>query len=273
MHCACELLENPLNFAIKSIYNIHYFYIERIIMAKSIYLMILLALLSGGCATSPEHTADARDPWQGVNRKIYSFNNALDQSFLVPAATAYRAVTPDFAEKGVHNFFSNLNDLKVAFNNTLQFKFLDATTDVGRIVVNSTIGLLGLFDVASRMGLEKHDEDFGQTLGYWGVGTGPYVMLPFLGPSNLRDGPGKVVDSIIYPPNWADIDPALRTGLFALDLVNTRAELMVLEEKAGELSRDRYVFIRDAYLDRRKFLVNDGELSTDESLYDDLEEE
>jgi len=242
-------------------------------MTKYFAFLILIALLSGGCATSPEYTADERDPWQGLNRKVYSFNDALDRSFLVPAAASYRAVTPDVAEKGVHNFFSNLDDVGVAFNNTLQFKFLDAISDVGRIIVNSTIGLLGIMDVASRMGLEKHNEDFGQTLGYWGMGTGPYVMLPFFGPSNLRDVPGKVVDNIVYPPNWADIKNSERNGLFALDLVNTRAELMVTEEKAKELSRDRYVFIRDAYLDNREFLVNDGQLSTNDSLYDELEDE
>ena len=242
-------------------------------MAKYLTFLILIALFSGGCATSPDVVADSRDPWQGFNRKVYSFNNALDQAFLVPAAASYRAVTPDIAEKGVHNFFSNLGDVGVAFNNTLQFKFLDAASDLGRIVVNSTIGLLGFMDVASRMGLEKHDEDFGQTLGYWGMGTGPYVMLPFLGPSNLRDGPGKVVDSFIYPPNWADIKTSERNGLFAMNLVNLRAELMVTEEKAKELSRDRYVFIRDAYLDNREFKVNDGQISSDDDLYDELEDE
>ena len=158
-------------------------------MSKYLTFLILIALMSGGCATSPEYTADARDPWQGFNRNVYSFNDALDRTYLVPAAELYRGVTPDFAEQGVHNFFANLGDVGVAFNNTLQFKFLDAASDVGRIIVNSTIGLLGFMDVASRMGLEKHDEDFGQTLGYWGMGTGPYVMLPFFGPSNLRDGP------------------------------------------------------------------------------------
>lgn len=242
-------------------------------MTKYLTLPILIALFASGCASSPEYTADARDPWQGFNRSVYSFNNALDQAFLVPAAASYKAVTPDFAERGVSNFFSNLGDLGVAFNNTLQFKFLDAASDVGRILVNSTIGLLGFMDVASRMGLEKHKEDFGQTLGYWGVGSGPYIMLPFLGPSNLRDGPGRVVDTLIYPPNWADIKTSERNGLFAVRLVNTRAELMELEEKAGDLGRDRYVFIRDAYLDNREFLVNDGQLSVDDDLYDDLEDE
>lgn len=242
-------------------------------MAKNLSLLILVVLLGGGCATSPEFTADPRDPWQGFNRKVFSFNDALDRAFLVPAATGYRAVTPDFAEKGVSNFFSNLTDVVIAFNNTLQFKFLDATSDVGRIVVNSTIGLLGFLDVASRMGLEKHNEDFGQTLGYWGVGAGPYLMLPLFGPSTVRDTPGKVVDHFVYPPTWADIKNSERNLLFAVRLINTRAELLVLEEKTEELSRDRYVFIRDAYLDNREFLVNDGQLPTDEGLYDELEDE
>lgn len=242
-------------------------------MAKYLTLLILIALFSGGCATPPEYTADARDPWQGFNRKVYSFNDALDRAFLVPAATGYRAVTPDIAEKGVHNFFSNLGDVGVAFNNTLQFKFLDAASDLGRIVVNSTIGLLGFMDVASRMGLEKHNEDFGQTLGYWGMGSGPYVMLPFFGPSNLRDGPGKLVDTYIWPLNYMDLKTSERIGLTALDVVNIRAELMVTEEKAKELSRDRYVFIREAYLDNREFKVNDGQISSDDDLYDELEDE
>ena len=242
-------------------------------MAKYLAFLILITLLFSGCATPPEYSADARDPWQGFNRKVYSFNDALDRAILKPVASGYRAVTPDIAEKGVSNFFSNLNDFVVAFNNTLQFKFLDASSDVGRIAVNSTIGLLGLIDVASKWGLEKHNEDFGQTLGYWGAGTGPYVVLPFLGPSNLRDGPAKVVDFLVYPPNWADIKNSERNVLLALKIVNTRAELIKLEEKTEEISRDKYVFIRDAFLDNREFLVNDGQLPIDEELYDELEDE
>lgn len=242
-------------------------------MTRYLFLLLLTCLLAGGCASTQELSNDPSDPWEGVNRRVYSFNDALDRAFLVPAATGYRAVAPKFVEDGVHNFFSNLGDVGVAFNNTLQFKFLDAASDIGRIIVNSTIGLLGFMDVASHMGLRKHEEDFGQTLGYWGMGSGPYLMLPFLGPSNLRDGPGKVVDSFVWPPNWVDIKTSERNGLFATNLVNTRAELMQLEEKAGDISRDRYVFIRDAYLDRREFLVNDGEISTDDDLYEDLEDE
>ncbi len=242
-------------------------------MTKYFSMLFIVCLLAGGCASTQELTNDPSDPWEGLNRRVYSFNDALDRAFLIPAATGYRAVAPEFVEDGVNNFFSNLSDVGVAFNNTLQFKFLDAASDLGRIIVNSTIGLLGFFDVASNMGLVKHNEDFGQTLGYWGMGTGPYVMLPLFGPSNLRDGPGRVVDSLVWPPSWADIKTSERNGLFVMNTINTRANLLQLEEKAEELSRDRYVFIRDAYMDNREFLVNDGEVSADEDLYKDLEEE
>ena len=242
-------------------------------MSRYVFLFLLIGLMAGGCTSTQQLSDDPSDPWEGYNRRVYTFNDALDRALLVPAASGYRAVAPEFVEESVSNIFANIGDLGVAFNNTLQFKFLDAASDAGRILVNSSIGLLGLFDVASRMGLRKHDEDFGQTLGYWGMDTGPYVMLPLFGPSNLRDGPGKVVDGFLWPPNWTDIKTSERNGLFALNLINTRAELMQLEEKVKELSRDRYVFIRDAYLDRREFLVNDGEISIDDDLYEGLEDE
>ena len=242
-------------------------------MAKNLAFLLMISVLCSACATSPQHTADPSDPWQGFNRKVYSFNNALDQAFLLPITTGYRAVAPDVVEDGVGNFFSNLDDIGVAFNNTLQFKFLDAASDVGRVLVNSTIGLLGFLDVASKMGLEKNNEDFGQTLGYWGMGSGPYLMLPLFGPSNLRDGPSKIVDTLTYPPTWIDMKTGERIGLLGMDLVNTRSGLIELEEKTGDLGRDRYVFIRDAYLDNRKFLVSDGEIAPDTDLYDELEEE
>lgn len=227
----------------------------------------------GGCASTQELTNDPSDPWERFNRGVYTFNDTLDRAILKPVATGYRFVTPEFAEQGVTNFFSNIGDVGVAFNNTLQFKFLDAASDVGRIIVNSTIGLLGLIDVASRIGLRKNDEDFGQTLGYWGMGTGPYIMLPLFGPSNLRDGPSRVVDWVLWPPTWADIKNSERNVLTALNTISTRAELMKVEETVEEIIRDRYVFIRDAYLDRREFLVNDGEISADDDLYKELEDE
>ena len=241
-------------------------------MTRLFYLLLITCLLAGGCASTQELSNDPRDPWERFNRGVYTFNDTLDRAIIKPVATGYRAVTPEFAEEGVSNFFSNLDDFRVAFNNTLQFKFLDAVSDVGRIIVNSTIGLLGLIDVASDMGLEKHNEDFGQTLGAWGFGTGPYLVLPIFGPSNIRDTPGKVVDHFTWPPTWADIKHRERSILIGMNVVNTRAELLQVEEKIEEIIHDRYIFIRDAYLDRREFLVNDGEISTDDELYKELEE-
>jgi len=242
-------------------------------MVRTISLLLLLSSMAGGCASTQPLSNDPSDPWEGFNRRVYSFNDALDRAFLVPVASSYRAVAPEFVENGVGNFFSNIGDFGVAVNNTLQFKFLDAASDIGRIVVNSTIGLLGIFDVASHMGMRKHDEDFGQTLGFWGMGTGPYVVTPLFGPSNLRDGPGKVVDYFLWPPTWVELNTRERNSLTALNLIHTRAELMLFEEKTEGLSRDRYIFIRDAYLDHREFLVNDGAILADDDLYKDLEDE
>ncbi len=241
-------------------------------MLRLIYIL-LFVMLVGGCASTDTLTNDPKDPWEGFNRGVHGFNHALDTAILKPAAQGYRYVAPEFVEQGVTNFFSNLGDTTVAFNNTLQFKFLDAASDLGRIIVNSTIGLLGFIDVASEMGLQKHNEDFGQTLGYWGMGTGPYIVLPFLGPSNLRDGPSRIVDTVTSPLTWVDLKTGERIGIFATNTVSDRANLLDLEERAEEFSRDRYVFLRDAYLDNRKFLVTDGEVTADDSLYEGLDDE
>lgn len=235
--------------------------------------LLLMSIMVSGCTSAQQLSNDPRDPWEKFNRGVYGFNDALDQAFLTPAATGYRAMAPEFVETGVSNFFANINDIGVALNNALQFKFLDAASDMGRVLVNSTVGLLGFVDVASHTGLQKHDEDFGQTLGHWGVSSGPYVMLPFFGPSSLRDTPGKAVDVVLWPLNQADIKTSERNGFFALNTVSKRAELMQLEEKTEELIRDRYVFIRDAYLARRDFLVNDSEVSVDVDFYEKLEDE
>ena len=239
-------------------------------MIRIVFLLLLAGLVAGGCANTQALSNDPSDPWEGFNRNVYQFNDSVDRAFLVPAATTYRSLLPEFAKAGVSNFFSNVSDIGIALNNILQLKFLDAASDTGRILVNSTVGLLGLLDVASHMGLQKNNEDFGQTLAFWGVGTGPYVVLPLLGPSNLRDGPAKVVDFLLWAPNWTDINGSERGGLLALNVVKERTELMQLEEKAGELSRDRYIFIRDAYLDNRAFLASDGAIVSDTDLYEDL---
>jgi phospholipid-binding lipoprotein MlaA len=139
------------------------------------------------------------DPWEGFNRGVFSFNEGLDRAIVKPLAQGYRYVMPDFAEQGVHNFFENLGDVKTFINNLLQGKPKEASQDLGRVIVNTTIGIAGLFDVATPMGIPKHDEDFGQTLGAWGVESGPYLVLPIFGPSSVRDGIGRVPDMMVDP--------------------------------------------------------------------------
>jgi phospholipid-binding lipoprotein MlaA len=207
----------------------------------------------GGCAS----TGNPRDPIESFNRGVYEFNDALDKALLKPAAEVYRGVLPQFVRTGVSNFFSNINDVIVALNNLLQGKFVDAVSDVGRIVVNSTIGLLGVLDVATELGLEKHDEDFGQTLGYWGMGDGPYLVLPFFGPKNLRDTFGLFVDYKTDPVTY--IDPSRdRNIVQGVRIVNRRAELLETSKILETAALDPYEFVRDAYLQRRRNLVYDG---------------
>lgn len=234
-------------------------------------------ILVSGCA-STEYLSDERDPWQGYNRNIYAFNDSLDRAILKPAAKGYQYIAPDFVETGVRNFFENINDVSIAVNNLLQGKLNNSASDVGRILINSTIGVLGLFDVASSMGLRKHDEDFGQTLAVWGADSGPYLVWPLFGPSTLRDSPSIVVDGMILDP-FSLIEPNLvelrlgeRIAMIALDVVSIRAELLSLEDTVNEISTDRYAFIRDAYLDRREFLIHDGAPPVDLEIFDELDE-
>ena len=215
-------------------------------------LLVSLTFL-GGCAT----TANPRDPFEPVNRGIYHFNDGVDTVLLKPAAEAYRGVLPQFVRTGVSNFYANINDVIVALNNLLQAKFLNAASDVGRIVVNTTVGLLGVFDVATHIGLEKHDEDFGQTLGYWGIGPGPYLVLPLLGPSSIRDAIGRFVDFKTDPITY--VDPTRdRNVLWGVRFLNRRSELLETSKILETAALDPYEFLRDAYLQRRRNLVHDG---------------
>lgn len=214
--------------------------------------LMFLALLNG-CAS----TGDPRDPIEPVNRGIYQFNEGLDKVLLTPAATAYRGVLPQFVRTGVSNFFANINDVLVALNNLLQGKIPDAVSDAGRVVVNTTAGILGAFDAATEIGLEKHDEDFGQTLGRWGIGDGPYLVLPFFGPSNLRDALGRVVDYITDPITYVNSSSG-RNILWATRIVNRRSELLDTSKILETAALDPYEFLRDAYLQRRRNLVYDG---------------
>jgi phospholipid-binding lipoprotein MlaA len=197
------------------------------------------------------------DPWEGLNRKTFALNDAVDRAVLKPTATLYVRAVPSFARAGIRNFFANLADVGTGLNNMLQGKLRDGAGDFGRFALNTTAGIIGLWDVATPAGLQKHNEDFGQTLGWWGMPSGPYLVLPFFGPSTARDAPAKVVD-----PNYF-YSGALGSGeaywsYWAAGAVNTRANLLPAEKLLDAAALDRYSFVRDTWLQRRESQVHDG---------------
>lgn len=209
--------------------------------------------LLGGCASA----GDPRDPLEGFNRVMYAFNEGLDTVLIKPAARGYDAVLPAPVRTGVTNFFGNIADLFIGVNNLLQGKPAEAAGDIGRVVINSTVGILGLFDVASAAGLEKHEEDFGQTFGRWGVGSGAYLVVPVFGPRTLRDTAGLVLDVTADPvANIGDV--STRNALTALRLVDARADLLPADKVIEEAALDKYAYVRDGYLQRRRNLIHDG---------------
>ena len=218
-----------------------------------IAVALLVAALAIGCAT----TRDNPDPWEGFNRKSYAFNDAVDRAVLKPVATGYVKVVPAFAREGVNNFFDNLDDIGTGLNNILQGKPRDGVSDLGRFVVNSVFGVFGLWDVATPLGLEKHNEDFGQTLGVWGVQSGPYLVLPLLGPSSARDAPARIVDPSWFYSEYVNPE-SLYWGVWGLDKVRIRANLFQAEGVLKEAALDQYSFVRDAWLQRRRSQVYDG---------------
>ena len=204
------------------------------------------------------------DPFKNLNEKTHNLNQGLDESIATPIAKVYRKVTPDFLEVGVTNFTDNIEDINIALNNLLQAKIKDGLSDILRFTINSTIGLLGFFDVASSMGFQKHSEDFGQTLAVWGVSDGPYIVLPILGPSSLRDTLARIPEAFMTPLLLIDHD---RTGyeLTAIDLLDKRARYLGLE---SIVVGDEYLFYRDAYFQSREFDINDGVIEDD---FDDFD--
>lgn len=222
---------------------------------------ILLALLCIGllpaCATLPPGERDARDPLERFNRSMYVFNDTLDRTVARPVAKAYVAVTPAPVRSGVSNFFRNVNSTTVIVNNLLQAKPKAFFHETLRLVVNTTIGIGGLFDPATQFGIPAGDEDFGQTLGRWGVRPGPYVVLPFLGPSTVRDTVGVAADQFTDPKYYLLDDFWVKFGLTVASLIDTRAGLLGTDEVLAR-SFDPYVFMRNAYLQRREFQVRDG---------------
>lgn len=233
-------------------------------------LTLIVLLLSSGCASVP--APDERDPFEGYNRAVHEFNDDLDRAILKPLAIGYQKVVPTPVSNSITNFFSNLDDVLVLINDILQLKFEQTLSDFGRITFNTTFGLGGLFDVATYMGLPKHNEDFGQTLGYWGVGSGPYLVLPFFGPRTVRDGLALPVEWELDPVGTIDDDTTYwaTKGLYVVD---TREGLLRASRILETASLDPYVFMRDAYLQRRQNLVYDGNPPSSEDEFDPFSEE
>ncbi len=218
------------------------------------WVCALVLLASGGCAT----TTANRDPLEDVNRAVFSFNEAVDSAVLKPVATGYQAVVPQFVRTGIENVFANIGDLWSAANQLLQAKPVAAIEMGFRFVVNSTFGLGGWFDIASDAGLERRSEDFGQTLGRWGLGTGPYLVIPLLGPSNFRDAAALTLDLQASPTGLLK-EPRDRNAATLLLLVSTRARLLSVTRAIDDVALDKYALIRDGFLARRRNLVYDGD--------------
>ena len=207
------------------------------------------------------------DPFEDLNRDIFIFNEKLDEKLLKPTALTYRKITPQFARTGVTNFFNNLEEIDTTINQVLQGEIKYAFNDASRFVINSTIGLLGLIDVASKIGLERHEEDFGQTLGVWGFNSGPYIMIPFLGPSNPRDLLSRPISSFLSG-TFAMEDNDVKLTLIGIDALETRERLLDAETL---IIGDKYIFVKDAYVQSREYEINNGSTENDEFL-DDMDD-
>ena len=205
------------------------------------------------------NAATEDDPWEGVNRVIFKFNEKLDTYALKPLAQGYQFITPQFLEDGIHNMYRNIGDVRNLANDVLQAKPQAAGVDTARLLMNTTLGVAGFFDVGTKMGLQRNAEDFGQTLGYWGVPSGPYVMLPVLGPSTVRDAVAIYPDTFTEPYRYMNDIPA-RNMAIGMDVIDTRASLLSAEKL---ITGDKYVFIRNAYLQNREFKVKDGQVEDD----------
>ena len=225
---------------------------------RLIICVVLLVFISG-CATTG--VKDERDPIEGFNRSMYSFNQGMDKILFNPVAKLYQAITPDFVERSISNFFNNIDDISIIANDILQLKIGQAYMDTARFVFNSTLGLAGFRDVSSQMGLEKHDEDFGQTLAVWGVGAGPYIVVPIFGPTTLRDSTSLVVDDVLLNPvSYLNNNDALKAGILTVNFIDIKADLLIANDLIDEAALDQYEFTKNAYFSRRESQINDGRL-------------
>jgi len=242
-------------------------------------VLIIYGILAGsGCATL-DGPPNPEDPLESYNRAMFSFNETMDKAVVKPVAKGYNWIMPSALDKGVTNFFSNVDDVVVFFNSLLQLKFQEAVSTSARIVWNTTIGLLGFIDVATRMDLPKYNEDFGQTLAFWGVDSGPYFVLPFLGPSTVRDGLSVPVDWVLFDPVFQDKELKVTLSLLVIRYTDKRADLLTATDIIDDTAPDKYAYIRDAFMQRRNYLIHDGnppdtgmsedELFKDEDLFND----
>ncbi|MEJ2604120.1 MAG: VacJ family lipoprotein [Gammaproteobacteria bacterium] len=239
--------------------------------AKSPLLLIATFLMLGGCASQETQPGITPDPLEKINRATYQFNDVVDSAVLKPIAKGYKKVTPALVRRGVGNFFNNLQTPRIALNNLLQGKPGAALSDMGRLVVNSTVGLGGLIDVASDLGLEEHEEDLGQTFAVWGIPQGPYLVLPFLGPSSPRDAFGQLGALGLSGIRYID-NTSVRDKLWILGFIDVRARLLAVESQI-EASNDPYLFVRESYLQRREYLIYDGNPPMDDFFEDEFLDE
>ena len=258
---------------------------KTILTRLPLFTSIIAAFALTGCATTTLKETEQNDPWQGWNKGTQSFNDGFDKHILKPVAKGYLVVTNNAVDEGVTNFFSNINDIGVTINDILQFKLLQGGMDFSRFIINTTAGVAGIFDWASKIDLPKHNEDFGQTLGYWGVPSGPYLVLPFFGPSTPRDTVGLIGDAAMDPITYVSIfggfaGTAASAGTSALDVTDYRAGVMTTEKVVDEATGgDRYDFLKSSYLQHRDYLIYDGNppdeddpLDSDESNIDDSDD-
>ena len=224
-------------------------------------LSLLTLLIIGTISISTNGHASDNDPLEPMNRAIFGFNEIVDDNVLEPVAKGYRYITPDPVERSVSNFFNNLGEINTIINSALQMKLDKTITSSSRLAINSTVGVLGLFDVATSLGIEREREDFGQTLGFYGVSSGPYLVLPFFGPSSFRDAPGFYADVMMeksISPVYTELHHEERQAIQATNVIDTRANLLKASKILDTAAKDKYIFLRESYLQRRAKLVTDG---------------
>jgi len=233
-------------------------------------LMLAASLLAGCASAPPDYVTQTKDPWEKMNRAIYGFNDTLDKAVVRPVASTYTRAVPEPARNRFHDFLSNLDEPVTVVNDLLQGKVKQTLQDTGRFLVNTTVGLLGFFDVAQHVGLAHHDEDFGETLAHWGVSSGPYLVLPVFGPSTVRDAGGRVVDIYANPPKEA-MQARYRNAAVVLDGLDTRVGLMQANASIDS-AYDPYAFVRDAYIQNRRYNIYDGN-PPEQDQYQDYDDE